>query len=168
VYPERDLLRGDIPLAREYIFAKDDSSAFHLLLCIREIDPAEYARIPPVIKLHVLCSRLRYSQWLEDWGEMADPTSLGDAGTALLALGKQALPCLFSQLEDNRPILTTIGEAVVEVEMCNYRHKDVAYKYIELILGRQPVYSENPVERDRAIKALLEEQDNLLSEKRDD
>jgi hypothetical protein len=155
--PNTTLAVEDIPLAREYVYAFADASAFHILLEIRRRDLGVYASIPNVIKAQILVEALSLTHDVDDWVELTDDIFPGEAGTSLLAVGKSALPLLAEVLDDDSRIGSRDGETQAEYDLTQARRKDLAYKLICYLLDRQATYDPDPKKRDAAIAKLKAE-----------
>jgi hypothetical protein len=154
--PNANLQSEDVPLAREYVFAFPNGSSFHILLNIRKLDLSTYSEIPDVIKVNIIIGGLALAHESDDWGGVTD-LSLGEAGTSLLAVGKLAARLLPELLDDGTPIGSAYGETQAHADLTHSRRKDVAYKYMCILMGRRYVYDTDPKKRDEAIKELREE-----------
>jgi hypothetical protein len=152
--PRSELTKCDLAVAREYVLAFPNRSAYHILLNIRRLDLEAYSSISDVIKARVLVNALSVAREIDDWGDLSDPTSVGEAGSSVLAVGRTALPLLLAILDDGTRIGSFEGEVQAYCDLTSSRRKDVAYKIISLILGRQPSYDPDPGIRNEAIEAL--------------
>jgi hypothetical protein len=155
--PNTALKADDVPLAREFVYAFPNASSFHILLHIRRLDLASYSEIPDLIKANIVVGGLSLARQSDDWGDVNDVNSLGEAGSSLLAVSKMAAPLLLELLDDETRIGSAYGEVQASADHTRTRRKDIAYKYMCIILGRRPSYDDDPRARDEAIEKLKEE-----------
>jgi hypothetical protein len=160
--PNAELTPAEVSLALTYLYAHPDASSYHLLLNIRKLDLVEYSKIPKFIKAGILTEALGRTDSTDDWGDVNNPIYVPEAGTALLEVGEIALPWLFGVLEHENCLGSMDGETGAWCESCQWRRKDVAYRYINLILSRRPFFSPDPKKRDEAIKQLKKQMDYVL------
>ena len=147
------LMDRDVPEALAVIKKHPDYTSYHLLLALRRYYPKTYKDVPNADKAAILCSALKNSEFLNDWGNphgSYDDTS----AKALVELGKDALGSLRPILDDaTEAPLWGSKEATVS-EVYQFRRKDFAYRYASLILGESPVFHADPKERDKDIETL--------------
>jgi hypothetical protein len=138
------------------VVERGDASAFHLLMALRDAAPAAYEAIPPDVRAAVLVDALRTQPQLNDWGylEPGGDGYDGPAADALLDTGDSAVPRLLPLLDDASPAEMTGSEIAEMAHRYGYRRKDFAYRYLALLRGREPVFSEDVADRDRAIAEL--------------
>jgi hypothetical protein len=160
--PNTSLTSGDLPLALIYVYTNPNRSSYDLLLGIRRLDLVTYSKIPKAIKSNILVGTLCTSTWGDDWGDAEFDFWFAEAGTALLDVGELALPALFLALEDASPLDSCDGETEDQFMTIQWRRKDIAYKYINLILSRKRFYSPDPKARDDAIEQLKKERDHII------
>ena len=152
---DNPFIAGDVPEALAYIKEHADYTSYHLLLAVRKYAPASYKQVTTDDKVAILCSALKNTTCLNDWGYL-EPTSSfnGESAEALLETGKAALKPL-SPILDNGESAPLFGSKEHTMsEFYNYRRKDFAYRYTLLILGQTPVFHTEPKERDKDIEAL--------------
>jgi len=152
------LLDSDVPEALTYIKKHADYTSYLLLMTLRRHYPASYKDVANVEKSSILCSALKNTIVLNDWGNLQPSGSFdGESAKALLATGKVALRCLEPLLnDDSSAFLHGSQEGTLSVFYC-YRRKDFAYRYASLILGKSPVFRADPKERDKDIETLKAE-----------
>jgi hypothetical protein len=152
------LLNGDVPEALAYITKHADYTSYHLLTALRKFYPAFYRSVPNEEKSAILCSALRTSTALNDWGQFTPSTSVdGQSAKALLETGKVALKYLAPILDDGSPAILFGSEEATMSVIYAYRRKDFAYRYASLILGNVPVFRADPKDRDKDIDGLKAE-----------
>ena len=152
---ENPFIPSDLPEALKYIKKHPDYVSYHLLLAVRRYYPASYTGISTDDKVAILCSALKTSKWLNDWGSLTPYHSFDDeSAEALMETGKAALKSLGPILENGEcgPLYGS-KEATISYAY-NYCRKDFAYRYPSLILGRSPEFSVEVKERDAAIEKL--------------
>jgi hypothetical protein len=149
------LLPGDVPEALQYIDTHADYTSYHLLHALRKYFPASYKEVAAADKVAILCSALKYSTYLNDWGSLAPSGSFdGDSAKALIETGQLAIRRLVLLLEDSDPAPLFGSKEATASKVYGYRRKDFAYRYTALILGRAPAFSADVRERDKAIETL--------------
>jgi len=150
--------REDVDAAITYVLTHGDHSAYHLLFALRRRAEDAYDRLPPEVKVNILRDALKHLHYLNDWGYL-DPKGShdGEAAQALLKLGHDALQPLVLLIDDGRPVRLFGSEAATIARMYQYRTRDFAYRYLYLILGRQPVFDPDPQVRDAEIERLKTE-----------
>jgi hypothetical protein len=135
--------------------ARPDASSYLLLMALRRAAPEAYASIPVSDRAAVLVDALRTQRNLNDWGYIEDSGSYdGPAARALLELGDAAAEPLRGLLGDDRPAPLMGSEPGALADAYRYRRRDWAYHYLARLLGREPAFPRDPVERDREIEAL--------------
>lgn len=135
-----------------------DYRAFHLLFLLKGHAPDEFKALPASVKASVLVSNLENVQYLNDWGYLDPKESYdGRAAQALIDVGKPALPMLRKLLADKREAPLFGTEEATMSHRFGYRRADYAYRYVMLILGREPAFSVELRERDRLISTLQNE-----------
>jgi hypothetical protein len=140
--------------ARE-VAARGDASAFHLLMALRESAPDAYEALPAALRAAVLTDALRTQPQLNDWGYLEPAGGYdGPAAVALLETGDAAVAPLRTLLDDDSPAEMTGSEIAEMAHRLGYRRKDFAYRYLSLLLGREPRFDADPAARDRAIEAV--------------
>jgi hypothetical protein len=152
---ENPLRSEDLPQALDYIKKHADYTSYYLLMAFRKYYPAYYKEVSDEAKVDILCSALKNSRSLNDWGFLS-PTQSSDGETALALLetGKAALRPLTAILDDrSRAPLFGTDEATM-YRTYWYRRKDFAYRYVSLILGETPHFREDPTARDKDIEVL--------------
>jgi hypothetical protein len=136
------------------------SESADLLFAIKLTSEKAYRSIPADVRMKVIMSALREATFLNDWTHLFPSESTdGEAGRALLALGKDAIVHLEPMLKDStRMRLTGMGPEI-DSDLYRYRRMDLAYRYIYLLLNKdkEPEFARNPRERDRAISALMKQ-----------
>jgi hypothetical protein len=149
------LMPNDLAEALAYIKKHPDYTSYHLLLAIRKYYADAYKDVTASDKDAILCSALKNSTHLNDWGYL-DPAGSFDgvSAKALLENGKAALKSLAAGLADGEsaPLFGT-EEATIS-KLYHYRRKDFAYRYASLILGLTPSFHADPKERDKDINKL--------------
>ncbi|HEV7999463.1 MAG TPA: hypothetical protein VGP63_06265 [Planctomycetaceae bacterium] len=152
------LLDGDVPEALAYIKKHTDYTSYLLLMGLRKHYPAAYKAVSTEDKSAILCSALRNTMSLNDWGNLSPSSSFDDrSAVALLETGKVGLKYLVPILDDcNSAPLFGSEEATIS-HVYRYRRKDFAYRYASLILGKSPVFRADPKERDKDIETLKAE-----------
>jgi len=149
------LAPNDIPEALKYLASHSDYSSYHLLLAIRQYYPESYKAIANRDKAAILCSALRNSTYLNDWGYLDNIESFdGESAKALLDSGEVALSFLVPLLEDNDSAPLFGSEEATLSREYKYRRKDFAYRYISLLLGQSPTFSPDLKERNKSIESL--------------
>jgi hypothetical protein len=142
-------------IAAREVTERSDASAFHLLMALRDAAPAAYEALPASVRAAVLVDALRTQPELNDWGYLEPGGGYdGPAATALLETGDAAIAPLRALLDDDAPAEMTGSEIAEMAYRLRYRRKDFAYRYLALLLGREPAFEPDPAERDRAIAAL--------------
>ena len=140
--------------ARE-VAARADASAFHLLMALRESAPDTYEAIPAAVRAAVLVDALRTQPELNDWGYLEPGGGYdGPAAAALLEAGDAAVAPLRTLLDDDSRAEMTGSEIAEMAHRLGYRRKDFAFRYLSLLLGREPAFDPDPAARDREIEAL--------------
>jgi hypothetical protein len=152
---EHPLGDAELPLAVEYVRAHADASSYHLLFAIQARSPAAYEGIPAATRAAVLCAALEHLVYLNDWGHLHAAVLDGRPAVALIALGDVAKPGLVRLLADRRDA-PFFGSADATLSG-GYRRTDFAYRYLLLILGREPTWNDDMAKRDVAIAALQTE-----------
>jgi hypothetical protein len=149
------LLDRDVPEAFAYIKGHADYTSYCLLLSLRKFYPAAYKAVRNEDKSAILCSALKNTNAPNDWGNFSPYD--GQSAKALLETGRVALKYLVPILDDNgHAYLYGSEESTISI-VYGYRHKDFAYRYASLILGKSPVFRADPKERDKDIEALKAE-----------
>jgi len=152
---ENPLMAGDIPEALGYIKKHTDYTSYHLLLAVRKYYPSSYKDVPTDDKVAILCSALKTSTFLNDWGYLTASESFdGESSTALLELGKVALKTLEPILDDSTSAPLFGSQEATLSSGYNYRRKDFAYRYASLVLGESPVFHADPNKRNKDIEML--------------
>lgn len=152
------LLDSDVREALAYIRSHVDYSSYHLLLALRKYYPGVYKKISSEEKSAILCSALNNTICLNDWGVLKARDSFDDqSAKALLETGKVALKYLAPMLDNDSPALLSGSQEAFTSEVYGYRRKDFAYRYASLILGKSPVFRDDPKQRDKDIEALKAE-----------
>lgn len=152
---ENPLTADEIPEALSYINKHADYTAYHLLLAVREYYPASYKDVSNDNKAAILCSALKNTTFLNDWGSLHPSDSYDrETAKALLESGKAALKSLAALLEENERAPLFGSEEATDSKRFGYRRKDFAYRYASLILGESPVFHADLKERDKDIQAL--------------
>jgi len=144
---------GDIPEAMKYIKEHPDYSSYHLLMTLRKYFPIAYGQITSGQKAAILCSNLTTVIAMNDWGDLVPPWD-DKAAKALLELGKDALGPLLPVLKNNTAARLNGSDEATDSIVYHFRRKDYAYRYISLILGRRPEFSEDVRTRDLEIERL--------------
>lgn len=141
----------------EYVQKQADYKSYHLLFALRRHHPDLYQEIDPRLRASILCSTLKHTTCLNDWGDLG--LKLGEyaeleAAQALLELGMAAIPFLVPILDDkSEACLEGSEEATLSADY-EYRRADWACQFISVILGIQYQFSEDPTERDQQIQSL--------------
>src|SRR5260370_1801061 len=95
------LMPGDNPEVLGYIKTHSDYTSYHLLLALKSYYPESYKEVVTKDKAAVLCSALKNSKFLNDWGYLTPNDSFdGASARALLETGKVALEFLEPILDD--------------------------------------------------------------------
>ena len=151
--PGIKLSSSDSEVVRDYIISHQDHSAYHLLFALRRHALDAYRQVPNATKALVSADALGHQAYLNDWGYL-DPSGShdGEAAQTLLQLGHDALPPLIPLLDDSRPASLFGSEQAALNSMYNYRRKDFAYRYLALLMGRQPAFDADPRARDAEIE----------------
>jgi len=148
----------EVAAAKGYVMGHPDVSAYILLMSLREHAPVAYAGIPDACKARVLCDALANLTFLNDFGYLESSASYDDmAGKALITIGKPAVNCLRALLGDKSQAPLFGSEAATLSGFLQYRRADFAYRYIMLILGKQPAFPADTAERDKLISDLQEQ-----------
>jgi hypothetical protein len=152
---ENPLRSEDLPQALDYIKKHADYSSYYLLMAVRKYYPASYKDVSDEDKGDILCSALKNSKSLNDWGFLTPSMSYdGESALALLETGKAALKPLIAILDDRARAPLFGSEEATMSRSYQYRRKDFAYRYVSLILGETPHFREAPTARDKDIEAL--------------
>lgn len=152
---ENPLMAGDVPEAVAYIKKHADYTSYHLLLAVRKYYPASYKEVSTDDKVAILCSALKNSTYLNDWGILYISDSFdGETAKAFLETGKTALKSLAVILDDDESVPLFGSKEATTSKTYAYRRKDFAYRYASLILGESPVFHADPKERDKDIETL--------------
>jgi hypothetical protein len=147
-----------LPEALAYINKHPDYTSYLVLLAVRKYYSASYKGLPDEVKSAILCSALKNSIFLNDWGALAPDESFDDeSAKALLETGKVALKCLGPILDDDQEAPLWGSKDSTISHAYRYRRKDFAYRYASLILSKSPVFRANPKERDKDIERLKAE-----------
>jgi hypothetical protein len=155
---ENPLMASDVPEALAHIKKHPDYTSYHLLLAVRMYYPRSYKEISTDVKVAVLCSALKNTTFLNDWGTLHPSDSFeAESATALLETGKAALRSLLPLLDDDESAPLFGSKEATMSKKLMYRRKDFAYRYASLILGRSPVFHRDPKDRDKDIEALKTE-----------
>jgi hypothetical protein len=144
---------ADIPEVMNYIKEHPGYSSYHLLVTLRKYFPSAYRQIASGQKAAILCSNLTTVIAMNDWGNPVPPYD-AEAAKALLELGKDALGPLVPVLKNNTAALLNGSDEATDSMVYHFRRKDFAYRYISLILGRRPKFSEDVRARDLEIDRL--------------
>jgi len=148
----------EVGVAKGYVMGHPDVSAYILLMALREHAPGAYAGVPDATKARALCDALASLTALNDFGHLESSESYDDmAGKALIEIGKPALKCLEALLSDKSRARLFGSKGATLSSSLQYRRADFAYRYIMLILGRQPAFPADPAERDKLIADLQEQ-----------
>jgi len=152
---ENPLIQSDIPKSLDFIKKHADYTSYHLLLAIRKYYPVSYKGIREADKSAILCSALKSSKWLNDWGSLSPSESFdGESARALLETGRAALAFLAPILNDSKDALLFGSKEATASTVYSYRRKDFAYRYASLILEHSPSFSSDVKERDKRIESL--------------
>jgi hypothetical protein len=150
------LVASDVQEALKYINKHPDFTAYHLLFAIREYYPKFYNDISNNTKATILCSALKHTRFLNDWGFLSPHGSFDrDSATALLETGESGLKQLTILLDDKESVRLFGSEEATMSETYMYRRSDFAYRYISLILREPAVFHADPKERDKDIEKLM-------------
>jgi hypothetical protein len=156
-FDELRLSPAQLAVAKKLIQDLKDYRAYHLLFAVKNTSEKAYEIIPTDVKIRVLTSALREQSHLNDWGHLEPKESYdGPVAKALLALGKGAIEQLEPTLKDSTRAPLFGSEATMSSTF-RYRRKDFAYRYIMLLLDREPEFAGTPRQRDKAIEALKKE-----------
>jgi hypothetical protein len=154
-FEDADFDPASAGLAAREVAARGDASAFHLLMALRESAPMVYEALPAPVRAAVLADALRTQPELNDWGYLEPGGGYdGPAAAALLETGDAAVAPLRALLDDDAPAEMTGSEIAEMAYRLRYRRKDFAYRYLSLLLGREPAFDADPAARDQAIAAL--------------
>lgn len=155
---EDALADRDVPEALAYIRKHPDYTFYLLLMALRWYFPASYNDLPNEDKAAILCSALKNTTYLNDWGTLEPSGSFDlESANALLATGRVGLKCLVPILHDDSPTPLWGTQEPTLSHFYRYRRKDFAYRYASLILGKTPVFRVDPKERDKDIETLKAE-----------
>ena len=155
-FAELKLSAKQLAAAEKYIKEVKDYRSYHLLFAVKNTSDEAYKRLPADVKIMVLTSALRELESLNDWSRLhPDESSDGEAATALLQLGKGAISHLAPILKISDPAKIFGSEESIASSEYGYRRKDFAYRYISLILEKNPKFSADPKDRDKAIEVLI-------------
>lgn len=150
--------QADVQKLVDAVNARQDHTAYHLLFALRRSFPDVYRNLPESVRAKVLCDALTHLQFFNDWGHLApDQSHDGEAALAVLELGETALSCLVPLLNDSKPAPLYGSEPAAMSHLHQYRIKDFAYRYVSLILGRQPAFNGDPQVRDADVERLQTE-----------
>jgi len=144
--------------AKDYISQHADSSAYMLLMALRKDHPQVYAGISDRTRAKVLCGALKNLTFLNDFGYL-EPSGAydGEAAMMLIDVGKPAIDCLGNLLGDKNEAPLFGSKEATAGSAFGYRRCDFAYRYIMLILSREPTFPGDPADRDKLIAALKRE-----------
>ena len=132
-----------------------DARAYHVLMALRSAAPETYEALPADLRAAVLVDALRHAFQFNDWGYLEPGGGYdGPAAAALLETGESAAGALRSLLDDDEKAQMTGSEIAEFARLYRYRRKDFAYRYLSLLLGREPQFAADPEARDRAIAEL--------------
>ena len=157
--PEAPLAPDDVKAARAYVDSHLDHTSYHVLFALRRQAPEAYKEIPNGTKAAILTAALGQINYLNDWGYLLPPDGSHDdeAARALLETGKDAIEPLKKLLDDRKPAPLFGSQAATLGTSYNYRRCDFAYRYLSLLLGRDPVFRATPEERDKEVAQLKED-----------
>jgi hypothetical protein len=132
-----------------------DARAYHVLMALRSAAPETYEALPADLRAAVLVDALRNGFQFNDWGYLEPGGGYdGPAAAALLETGESAVAPLRDLLDDDSKAQMTGSEIAEFARLYRYRIKDFAYRYLSLLLGRQPGFDKDPESRDQAIAEL--------------
>lgn len=138
--------------------ARPDATSYHLLLSLRRNAPEAYKEVPPETRTAVIADALRTQGNLNDFGHLGPGGGYdGPAARALVEIGEPAIKPLLALLSDARPAPLMGSEEATLSSDHGYRRSDFAFRYLSLLLGREPKFAPTPAERDPAIAALRSE-----------
>lgn len=158
VLTERPLTADEVQAASAYVRQHAGVSSYHLLMALREQAPEVYATIPDVTKGRILCDALEKVASLNDFGILRPSGSHdGVAAWAIVEVGDAAISCLRALLDDRREGALFGSREAATSKMYQYRRADFAYRYLMLIIGREPTFAANPEDRDDLIDELKRE-----------
>ena len=150
---------AQLAVAEKHIKARKDYRSYHLLFAVKNTSKKAYEGLPVDTKIMILTSALRKQKpFLNDWGRLEPQESYdAESGRALLELGKGAINYLKPMLKDSTRVRLYGSEDALASSEYQYRRKDFAYRYISLLLNKEPEFSANPKERDKAIDVLAKQ-----------
>ena len=153
--------RFDDPADREqavaWLMANPGANAILLLLALRREAPDAYRSIPAGTRARILVAAMRERANLNDFGYIDEGRGFDrEAGKALLELGEAAAGPLAEELDDLERGQLEGSEEATLTEAYGLRRADFAYRYLALILGREPAFDPDPAVRDRHIAELRE------------
>lgn len=141
--------------AVERIGSRPDHSSFLLLLALRRDAREAYDALPASTRAAVLCAGLRGNVALNDFGVLdTDGSRDGHAARALIETGGVTVPLLAALLDDRSPAGLDGSEESTIARTLRLRRADFAYRYLSLILGREPEFDADPSARDVHIAEL--------------
>jgi hypothetical protein len=147
----RQLGKTAAPLLLQHLESGGTASLL-ALEALRQADPGSYASLPLQERARIYVDALAQSHFFNGWG--LPGYQLTPTARALIALGEGAVPFLRPHLGDRRPAPLEGSQDATTSEMYGNRVRDYAWVLINEIQGRPYTYSQDPVERDRAIEAL--------------
>jgi hypothetical protein len=151
---ENPLVERDLPEVLAFIKKHPDYTSYYLLMALKRYYPASYKDVSNADKAAILCSALKTSEFLNDWGTLEPYGADDTSAKALLEVGKEALGALRPILDDATEAPLFGSKVATASVVYQYRRKDFAYRYVSLILGESPVFDRDPKARDKAIEAL--------------
>lgn len=163
---KQDVVPMQVALALDYVTKYPDYRGYHLLFFLKQCAPTHYSDLSDQIKVSILCSTLENQVCFNDWGSFGLHGNSGDdmAAEELLALGRKSLPLLIDMLDDRTPALLCGSEEANQSILYRTRRCDYAYRYIMLLLGREPPFVKDANARDRMIQQLVKEIDDRCSQ----
>jgi hypothetical protein len=150
-----ELTEADRDATVAYVEAHPDHTAYLVLIAMHRLDAAAYRSVRDSTKAAILVDALGHLVLFNDWGYL-DPAGShdGEAAIALLELGPVAVSMLRRLFSDDRSAPLFGSETATLSSSLHYRRKDFAYRYVCLLLEREPTFDADPAIRDAAIEQL--------------
>lgn len=152
-FAKTELSSAEIEAIVKWLINNVDYRSLFVLLVLKDKAPNSYETLSVETRAKILISSLQNTNCLNDWGNLTPEQSYDDTlAKGLIALGKRVLPILRPVLDDKKDALLFGSEEATISRGYGYRRCDFAFRYIQLIRGKKPVFEEKPAERDKLIQ----------------